>query len=320
MKRIILLITCLLLFSCKQNSKNTKQVSGTILSDSSKSIILDKNIIIFISPSSKKLAIMKKNMGEDFFTIADDANFYYSNAIQFLDSLKINHRDENETKAFLFKDKNGKQVQISNNSKENNWYVILYNNNKKEFKIVSLSTFSEEYIKFYTVKNIITTVEAFNSEKEGKFSIIKESKCDINQDRIEDKIIVYKNNKEFDSDDDTTKQSPIVVFLGVGNNKFKKFENPNIFSNDSNDFFENLVIKDNFFTVELNNEVPDQYLIDKHITFKYDKPTESIVLFKYVQNLSGDKNETLMYTSENFGKIDFEQYNSNTILRKISRK
>ena len=320
MKRIILLITCLLLFSCKQNGGNIEKLSATIVSDSSKSFILDKNIIIFISPSSKKTAIMKKNMGEDFFTIADDANFYYSNAIHFLDSLKIDHLDENETKVFLFKDKNGKQVQIKNSSKRNDWYAILYNNDKKEFKITALSAFSEEYRKLYNEKNNITTMEAFNFAKEGKFSIIKQIKCDLNQDGIEDKIIVYKNNKEFDSDDDSTKQSPIVVFLGVGNNKFKKFENPNIFSNDSNDFFENLIIKDNFFTVELNNEVPDQYIIDKHITFKYNKLTESIVLIKYVQNLSGDKNETIIYTSENFGKIDFEQYNSNTIVPKISKK
>jgi hypothetical protein len=185
-----------------------------------------------------------------------------------------------------------------------------------------LLTFSKEYNKFYnsnisTNKNV-KTLEDFNLEKKEKYSILKEIKCDINQDNIEDEILVYKNNKDFDSDDDTTKQSPVVVYLGIGNNKFEKSENPNIFANDSNDFFKNLVVKDNFFTVELNNEVADKYVIDKYITFKYDKESKSIILFKYGQNSLGDKNEKLLYTSKDFGKIYFEQYDSNTILGKVS--
>lgn len=322
MKKIILLITCIVIFSCKKNNENTVKVSHNEISEGLNSIILNKNSIIFISPSSDKLGAMKKSMGEDFFTIADDANFYYSNAIQFLDSLNVDHNDEDETKIFLFKDKNNNVVHIENSNKKNIWYAILYDNDKKEYKTTSLLNFSEEYNKFYN-RNILTnknakTLEEFNLEKKGKYSILKETKCDINQDNIEDEIFVYKNNKEFDSDDDSTKQSPIVIFLGIGNNKFEKSENPNIFVNDSNDFFKNLVVKDNFFTVELNNEVPDKYVIDKYITFKYDKRSKRIILFKYGQNSLGDKNENLLYTSKDFGEIYFEQYDSNTILEKIS--
>ncbi|EKT3967178.1 hypothetical protein NTJ12_002260 [Flavobacterium psychrophilum] len=323
MKNLILLITCIVIFSCKKNTENSKEVTKSEIIENTNSIILNKNSVIFISPSSNKLEAMKKKMGKDFFTIADDANFYSANATQFLDSIKVKYSNEDETKIFSFTDKNNNLVQIKNSDKENSWYAILYNNDSKEYRIVDILMFSEDFKKFYNKNespdSSARTLEDFNLEKQKKYSIIKEIKCDLNQDNIADKILVYKNNKEFKSDDDTTKPSPVVVFLGVGNDRFQKFENPNIFPNDSNDFFKNVVIKDNFFTVELNNEVPDKYVIDKYITFKYDKLSKSIVLFKYGQNLFGDKNETLLYTSKNFGTISFEQYDSNTIFEKVGK-
>lgn len=321
MQKVILLIIFTLIFSCKKDNENIKRIVDTKISKSTKSIILDQNCIIFISPSSNKIEAMKKSKGEDFFTMADDANFYYSNAIQFLDSLNRNYMNKNENETLLFKDSNNTLVKIKNNDEGNAWYAILYDNDNKKYKVTGLLSFSEEFKKFYNINSqtneIVKTFEDFNLEKKGKYSIIKEITCDLNKDNIQDKIVVYKNNKEFVSDDDTTKESPVSVFFGIGNNKFEKFENPKIFGNDSNDFFKNLVVKDIFFTVELYNEVPNKYVINKYITFKYDIDSKKIILFKYGQNLFGDKNETLLYTSKDFGKIYFEQYDSNTILEKV---
>lgn len=312
MRKIMLFTACLLIFSCKKVDKEPSVKANV----DSKSILLDKSLVVFVSPSATKLEKLKKSMGADFFTIADDANFYYSDAISILDSLNVKYINADETTKFTYTDKNNNPVEIEKTDK--NWYALLYDNDEKTYKIIDLIAFSEEYKKQFPVKNIeYVDIEDYNLSKKENYSIIKELKCDLNQDKIEDEIIVYKNNKEFNSDDEFSKKSLIVVFFGVGNNKYRKVENSNIFANDSNDFFGNLVINDNLFNVELNNEIPDQYMIDKVITFKYDNLSKCILLSKYSQILSGDKNETLFYTNKNFGKISFEEYDSNTILNKI---
>lgn len=71
MKKIILTCVCFLfsLFSC-QNKKIE--------------IITSNEAIVYFSPTVKKLDSLEKKFGDSFYTIADDENFYHSNALELL--------------------------------------------------------------------------------------------------------------------------------------------------------------------------------------------------------------------------------------------
>jgi len=58
--------------------------------DVSKVQVIDYNCVVLIYPTHEQVEEMKKTEGEDeFYTIADDANFYQTRAIQLLDSAGI---------------------------------------------------------------------------------------------------------------------------------------------------------------------------------------------------------------------------------------
>jgi hypothetical protein len=59
--------------------------------DSTNLLTIDFDCSLLIYPTDKQIEEMKKEYGEDdFYTIADDANYYQGTAIGLLDSLKIN--------------------------------------------------------------------------------------------------------------------------------------------------------------------------------------------------------------------------------------
>lgn len=160
------------------------------------------------------------------------------------------------------------------------------------------------------IPNYIKAIEA------GDFTLIKEKECDLNMDSFSDKILVFKNNKEFNPEDISTIISPIIILLNNGKNGYKKYQNDNVFPGTFQDIFKKLVVKDSFFTIELENEIPNQYFINKYITFKYDKVKKQINLHKYGENVNA-KNK--VYTLKEFGIIPFEEYNSSTIFDIISK-
>jgi len=77
------------------------------------------------------------------------------------------------------------------------------------------------------------------------------------------------------------------------------------------DIFKKLVVKDSFFTIELENEIPNQYFVDKYITFKYDKVKKQLILHKYGEKINEINSK--VYSYKEFGTILFEDYKSNTI-------
>ena len=215
-----------------------------------------------------------------------------------------------------------------NISSINDSFIFRFDKNLilKNSKIPSDFKSDSKYIYLNTsIKNSPTDINnnpndyKKNVEKAGFYRFILEKKMDLNLDGFEDNVLVFKNNKEFSSDDEESKKSPIVIFLNKGNGMYQKFENSTIYSNDSNDFFGQIVVKDNFITIEINNEVPNEYVIDKFITFKYDKVINEPILFKYGENISGNKNEKKLFTNKNFGLIKFGEYNSNTIFEKCKK-
>lgn len=159
-------------------------------------------------------------------------------------------------------------------------------------------------VKRVEIKN---ELDAFivETKNDPKYTLIFNKSHDLNLDGIDDKIFVQKNNLEFTSDKEETKISKIVLFISNGDS-FKKVSNTTIFPNDSNDQFKTIDFKDNYLTVKLFNEVPNEYFIEKYITFKVKE--NQIILDKFSILIDGKQQNINILKLE---KILFQDYNSN---------
>ncbi|WP_455000995.1 hypothetical protein [Capnocytophaga leadbetteri] len=143
-------------------------------------------------------------------------------------------------------------------------------------------------------------------------------RCNINEDELEDMILAFDNKYTHFSatgDIDWT-VAPVIVLLNKGNNLYEMSYNSTIYPNSFDDYFSNITIKNNFFTVELGNVVPDSYDYEKYITFKYDKQKEYLLLHRYGKIINWyEKGESIntQLTTKDFGEISFEEYDEDTI-------
>ena len=85
----------------------------------------DNQNVIFISPTKKEINEMKKRLGEDdFYTVADDINYYRSQAYEFLESRKM--KSYQTDKRFIrFTMKNGDTIYVDSDKVESKWTIIL---------------------------------------------------------------------------------------------------------------------------------------------------------------------------------------------------
>lgn len=149
--------------------------------------------------------------------------------------------------------------------------------------------------------------DQFISEMSGDYQVVAEKTADLNSDGVEDIILVLKTKKEFSSDDDSSKKSQIIAFLS-DKGTYKKYVNNTIFPNNSNDQFDKLDFKSpNSFTVKLFNEIPNQYFIEKELTFRCEK--ENLVLDDYliVKGENSKKMKLLKTKNIPFEKVNLDQ-------------
>lgn len=246
-------------------------------------------------------------------------NFKSSN-ISYLFNLDIKSEDLNE---ILFKNINSEWENGSFYAvKDNSNYTVSFLNKSNDKKLNFDKSDYNVLLKPNELKNYkdkVLLYEKLNNANYGEFersigveglNVIFEKSQDINLDRIEDKIFVLKNNIEFNSENEESKRNIIVLFLSDGTS-FKKFINTTIFPNDANDQFEAIDLKENYFTIKLFNEVPNEYYIEKYITFKVVKNTVKLNKFSKVKN----EKQTNIEVSKT-DEILFEDYNSNNDLFK----
>ena len=84
--------------------------------------------------------------------------------------------------------------------------------------------------------------------------------------------------------------------------------------------FDNLIIKDNYFTIE-QGICGGWNFINEYITFKWDKETDKVILHKYSQSFTDrrDPNKEIplnLYNNKDFGKINFESFTQDLIASK----
>ena len=166
-----------------------------------------------------------------------------------------------------------------------------------------------EMIQFKNITEVINRIQ-----KSKLFTLKKMYLHDLNQDGDKDIILAFKNNNDLKSDDHKTLVAPVILLIHQGGDKYKFFHNEKIYPSMEGFFFKRIAFKDNFFTIELNTEVPGNYTAEKYITFKYSK--NKIVLHQF-----GDitywwderKPFNAQLTQKDFGEILFEDYDPEKI-------
>ena len=166
-----------------------------------------------------------------------------------------------------------------------------------------------EMIQFKNITEVINRIQ-----KSKLFTLKKMYQHDLNQDGNKDIFLVFKNNNDLKSDDHKTLVAPVILLIHQGGDKYKFFHNEKIYPSMEGFFFKRIAFKDNFFTIELNTEVPDEYTAEKYITFKYSKNKIVLHRFGKITNWQDErKPSNVQATQKDFGEILFEDYDPEKI-------
>ena len=168
---------------------------------------------------------------------------------------------------------------------------------------------SGEMIQFKNISEVINRIQ-----KSKLFMLKKMYLHDLNQDGYKDIFLVFKNNNDLKSDDDKTLVAPIILLIHQGDDKYKFFHNEKIYPSIEGFFFKRIAFKDNFFTIELDTEVPENYTAEKYITFKYSKNKIVLHRFGHITYWWDErKPSNVRATQKDFGEILFEDYDPEKI-------
>ena len=168
---------------------------------------------------------------------------------------------------------------------------------------------SGEMIQFKNITEVINRIQ-----KSKLFTLKKMYQHDLNQDGDKDIFLVFKNNNDLKSDDHKTLVAPVILLIHQGGDKYKFFHNEKIYPSMEGFFFKRIAFKDNFFTIELDTEVPDEYTAEKYITFKYSKNKIVLHRFGKITNWQDERKPfNAQLTQKDFGEILFEDYDPEKI-------
>ena len=168
---------------------------------------------------------------------------------------------------------------------------------------------SGEMIQFKNITEVINRIQKYKL-----FTLKKMYLHDLNQDGYKDIILAFKNNNDLKSDDDKTLVAPVILLIHQGGDKYKFFHNEKIYPSMEGFFFKRIAFKDNFFTIELNTEVPGNYTAEKYITFKYSKNKIILHRFGHITYWWDERNPSnVQATQKDFGEILFEDYDPEKI-------
>lgn len=142
-------------------------------------------------------------------------------------------------------------------------------------------------------------------------NIVDEFYGDLNKDGQKAKIVVYKNLKKNEEYEQNHFQLPIKIFSG--NNKLWYQNDSLIYDNQNtcvSEGYSNVVIKNNFFTIESQSCYDYNILISVNMTFIVKK--NKIFLYTYTEGYFDKSNHdkiipSKMLTTKDFGNIEFDK-------------
>lgn len=120
----LLFISSFILFSNACKAPKKSQVHAQ--KDNSDTLEMINNpFVLMVQPTEADINQMKKEMGEDFYIMADDVMWYQSEMITHLDSLKIETRNT-EDKNFSFRNEAKKVFSLKAKITEPGWHYFYF--------------------------------------------------------------------------------------------------------------------------------------------------------------------------------------------------
>jgi|UPI00068ECA82 hypothetical protein len=319
-KKILIIIICsLLLLECKKN--NISQEHSSLPFQDTFIKVRDQDQVFFIQPTLKYIDSLKNTFKnkDDFYTIADDANYYTAEAGNLLIKNNIDTVNVKNDKILYA----GEKKIILSTYKP--WSLLLYKKGgifknidpidlfSSNEKIIPVF-FNNNYKKNGDYKRIVSNENDITDSLKSVYKILQKKECDLNEDGLNDIVLIFQPLKPFIQTDKITLDSPVYVLMNKGKNKFQVYQNKNIIysfiPNSPAEGFRDLIIKNNFFTIE-QQEGSGWFLVDSYTTFKYDKTKREIILSKYGKSFTDRRNPEKsitdeIYTTKNFGVKNFE--------------
>lgn len=153
MKKTLFIIFCLIVLYSQENVAQQPQQNKLTSSKKKSQIILDKSIVILVSPTEEIINKLKTEMDDDFYIMADDVNYYRSLVYDYLISINQTYLTMQDNVAIFYPQKDGKLSEIHNNDSNLHWWILIYNHDERKYKIIELSKFKDEYVKFMSIKD-----------------------------------------------------------------------------------------------------------------------------------------------------------------------
>lgn len=237
----------------------------------------------------------------------------------------------NDVKGVIVYQNKNLLVSLNNNYPRDDDHTIPDNQNELPFIFFEGSTTQPDMqlknlkpLEKLDLKSLIKNSRKGNAiESRNSASVVKQIIQDLDGDGIKDKIEVYKNTSLKDQFEQEHFSLPIKIFKGTQNGFELWKENKNlVYSVDNNCVSEgvsNIVVKDNYFTIEAQSCYDYNVLVDGFITFKVEN--NDIFLYKYGEEYFDKSNHdkeipSKVWTQKNFSKVRFQDVNE-SFLRKL---
>lgn len=312
MKNIFVFIICCSLFlACKKevplSSKNLS--SNKIKTDTVR--IENKNLVVFITPTSAYIDSLKNSYKneDDFFTIADDANFYTAEAGDYIINQRVDTINITNQKILKI---GGKVINVS---KYKPWTLLLYKKDQSQIKNIFPIDIEKEFFNYYlkNQENNNGSLEDFLiTNKLNPSNILYKNEFDFNADGLLDYILILKK-------DDNVKT---FILIEKANNNFSLSFASDVAipceacGNGAEAFYDYKVEKGNLLFSSSYKSNEDIYKID----FKFKNFADnSFVLDKVTVNSSkvGESTEKeVILDKTTFGVIRLRDFNYSDFIGK----
>lgn len=196
MKNTIIFLFFLIFLGCKkEQSLKAESLQNAVIKDTIR--LTDNNQVIFISPTLSYIDKLKKSYKnqDDFYTMADDANFYVAEAGNYIIKQKID----------TVNIENDKIIKIGSSTisllKYKPWTLLLYEKGKQVKNIFPVDI-EKEFPIYFSKKNESTQNidDVLTSNHYTTLDIIEKNEIDINNDKKPDLALILQDKKENSKD------------------------------------------------------------------------------------------------------------------------
>ena len=148
--KFIYFLSCILAVAfftaCKNKTVSQKAIvekkSRPVTSKNDYDSLITTPCALVLYPTDKQIDSMKKKDGEDFYTIADDNQFYMANCLEYLDSVKLKTITKDSKGVLAFKTQNNQLYKLKLDTLS--WSVILFNGKTKPYH-TDITLFQDDY-------------------------------------------------------------------------------------------------------------------------------------------------------------------------------